>query len=60
MDRLDRKKQQVSLAPTIHEDGLEYIPRRTFKYDTLIIAVGSTTNDFGIKGVAEHCLSLDT
>jgi len=25
-----------------------------------VIAVGSTTNDFGTKGAAEHCLFLDT
>ncbi len=60
MDSLDRGKQEVSLAPTVDENGVEYIPRRNFHYDTLIIAVGSTTNDFGIKGVKEHCYSLDT
>ncbi|MFK8067091.1 MAG: NAD(P)/FAD-dependent oxidoreductase [Gammaproteobacteria bacterium] len=60
MDSLDREKKEVSLAPTVDDDGMEFIPRRNFSYDTLIIAVGSTTNDFGIKGVAEHCFSLDT
>ena len=60
MDRLDRKKQEVSLAPTLDDEGNEYIPRRTFQYDTLIIAVGSTTNDFAIPGVREHCMFLDT
>jgi len=60
MDRLDRKKQEVSLAPTLDDEGNEYIPRRTFHYDTLVIAVGSTTNDFGIPGIQEHCMFLDT
>jgi len=60
MDRLDRAKQEVSIAPHFDEDGAEVIPRRTFKYDTLIIAVGSTTNDFGIKGAREHSIALDT
>jgi len=60
MDRLDRKKQEVSLAPTLDDEGNEYIPRRTFHYDTLVMAVGSTTNDFGIPGVQEHCMFLDT
>ncbi len=60
MDGLDREKQEVTLAPTVDEDGFEFIPRRNFQYDTLIIAIGSTTNDFGIKGVSEHCISLDT
>ena len=60
MDSLDRKKQEISLAPTLDENGEEYIPRRTFHYDTLVIAIGSQTNDFGIKGVKEHCMFLDT
>lgn len=60
MDSLDRIKQEVSMAPTLDEDGNEYIPRRSFKYDTLVMAVGSQTNDFGIKGINEHCMMLDT
>ncbi|CAM8406382.1 Ndh NADH dehydrogenase, FAD-containing subunit [Candidatus Methylopumilus planktonicus] len=60
MDRLNRYKKEVSIAPYIDEDGKEIIPRRSFQYDTLIISVGSTTNDFGIKGAAEHSIALDT
>ncbi len=60
MDRLNRDKKEVSIAPYIDEDGKEIIPRRNFQYDTLIISVGSTTNDFGIKGAAEHSIALDT
>ncbi len=60
MDSLDRAKQEISISPHYDEDGNEVIPRRTFKYDTLIMAVGSTTNDFGIKGAREHSIALDT
>lgn len=60
MDRLNRRKKEVSIAPYIDEDGKEIIPRRSFQYDTLIISVGSTTNDFGIKGAAEYSIALDT
>jgi NADH dehydrogenase len=60
MDRLNRSKKEVSIAPYVDEDGKEIIPRRSFQYDTLIISVGSTTNDFGIKGAAEHSIALDT
>lgn len=60
MDGLDRQKKQISLAPTFNEDGLEIIPRRSFDYDYLIISVGSVSHDFGIKGVRDHCLFLDT
>ena len=60
MDRLNRHKKEVSITPYIDEDGKEIIPRRSFQYDTLIMSVGSTTNDFGIKGAAEHSIALDT
>lgn len=60
MDSLDRVKQEISIAPNYDEDGIEVIPRRTIEYDTLIIAVGSTTNDFGVKGAAEFSIALDT
>lgn len=60
MDGLDRAKQEVYVAPVHDEDGVEIIPRRTFKYDTLIIAVGSTTNDFGITGARDYSIALDT
>lgn len=59
MDDLDRANKTISLEPTIDDEGNEIIPRRTVPYDTLVLAVGSLTNDFGIPGVAEHCHFLD-
>ncbi len=44
---------------TLDEDGRELIPRREIPYDTLVIAVGSHTNDFGTPGAREHAISLD-
>lgn len=60
MDGLNRATREVFLAPFHDEDGNEVIARRSFKYDTLIIAIGSTTNDFGIKGAREFSMALDT
>lgn len=60
MSGLDRRQRFVIVAPTYNEKGEEIIPERRFYYDTLVIAVGSVSNDFGIKGVREHCLFLDT
>ena len=60
MDGLDRVKKEVYISANYDEDGEEIIPRRTIPYDTLIIAVGSTTNDFGIKGARENSIALDT
>ncbi|MFO7594223.1 MAG: NAD(P)/FAD-dependent oxidoreductase [Pseudomonadota bacterium] len=57
---LNRDKQEVYLAPHFDEERLQVIPQRTFRYDTLVIAVGSESNDFGIQGVKEHCLFLDS
>lgn len=60
MEGLNRSTREVFLSPVHDEDGNEIIARRSFTYDTLIIAVGSTTNDFGIKGAREFSLALDT
>ncbi len=60
MDGLDRANRQVRLAPIVDADGQGVIPSRTVSYDTLVIAVGGTSNDFGIPGVKEHCMFLDT
>jgi len=60
MDGLDRSRKQIHLAPTLDETGKEVIPARSIPYDTLVIALGSTTNDFGTPGAAEHAISLDT
>jgi NADH dehydrogenase len=57
---LDRARQEVCLAPTVNEEGVEIIPERRFHYDTLVMAVGSLSNDFGIRGVKQNCLFLDT
>ena len=60
MDGLDRRRKVVKVAPTFDEDGRELIPRREIPYDTLVVAVGSHTNDFGTVGAGEHAISLDT
>jgi NADH:quinone reductase (non-electrogenic) len=59
MDGLNRAKKEIHLAPTADEDGREVISARTIAYDTLVMAVGSTTNDFGTPGAREHGISLD-
>jgi NADH dehydrogenase len=60
MTGVDRDKRLIKVAPTYSDQGKELIPAREFPYDTLIIAVGSVSNDFGIPGVRDHCLFLDT
>jgi len=56
---LDRSRREVHVAPYVDEEGNEVTPARRIPYDTLIVAVGSQTNDFGTPGVPEHALRLD-
>src|SRR5690554_2067728 len=57
---IDRERKEVILAPILDKDGEEIVPERRKSYDTLVVSVGSTANDFGTPGVKEHCLFLDT
>ena len=59
LEGLDRERKEIYLAPTLDEDGNEVSPRRIIPYDTLVIAVGSATNDFGLPGVKEHAWPLN-
>jgi len=60
MNGLDRVERLVHVAPFIDEDGHEITPQRSFRYDTLVIAVGSQSNDFGTPGVREHAMKLES
>lgn len=57
---LNRADKQITLAAIRDEEGLEVVPERTIDYDTLVISVGSTTNDFGTTGARENCQFLDS
>ena len=59
MESLNRKKKEITVSPVYNQHEEEIIPQRIFTYDTLVLAIGSVSNSFGIKGVAEHCLFLD-
>jgi len=57
---IDRAARTIRLAATLDAEGQELVPARALSYDTLVIAVGSATNDFGTPGAAEHCYFLDS
>lgn len=52
MSGLDRAGKSITPAPTLDDDGQVLMPERSISYDSLVIAVGSTTNDFGTPGAA--------
>lgn len=60
LTRIDRAEREIFLAATFDEHGAVVIPERRFHYDTLIVAVGSVSNDFGIPGAGKYCYFLDT
>ena len=60
MSGLNRAAKTLVVAPFIGEDGVEVVPEREIAYDTLVISVGSTANDFGTPGAQENCLFLDS
>jgi NADH dehydrogenase len=57
---LDREQRLVLVGSVVDEDGIVVTPAYTRAYDTLVLAVGSSTNDFGTPGVAEHAIALET
>ncbi|MDO6514662.1 MULTISPECIES: NAD(P)/FAD-dependent oxidoreductase [unclassified Neptuniibacter] len=57
---LDTESQTVTLSEKVDENGRVILPERYLKYDTLVLGIGSVSNDFKTPGVAEHCYFLDT
>jgi NADH dehydrogenase len=57
---LDRGAKEVRLAATFDDEGRQITPPQSIGYDVLVIAIGSVTNDFGTRGVAEYAVPLET
>lgn len=60
LHEIDRQKKIIQLQPLIDESGEQILPERYERYDILVLAVGSVSNDFGVPGVREHCIFLDS
>ena len=60
MAGIDRERRVVQVAPFVDDEGKLVTPRREVGYDTLVIAIGSLTNDFGTPGVKAHAIALET
>lgn len=57
---LDLDNKQLMLSAITNDKGEALLPARQLSYDTLVLAVGSVSNDFGTPGVKEHCFFLDS
>ncbi len=56
---IDRENKTIKLAEICDENGEMLVPVRDIAYDQLVMALGSTSNDFGTPGVKDHCIFLD-
>lgn len=56
---IDREKKSLHLSEIRDEQGELLVPEREVDYDTLVMALGSTSNDFGTPGIKDHCIFLD-
>lgn len=57
---IDSANKRIRLAPIVDDDGAPLVAERMLPYDTLVLALGSVSNDFGTPGVAENCYFLDS
>jgi NADH dehydrogenase len=60
MEGLDRARKCIKISAVHSEDGELLSEPREIAYDTLVMAVGSQSNDFGTPGVAENAMPLNT
>ncbi|MCK0508361.1 NAD(P)/FAD-dependent oxidoreductase [Aromatoleum anaerobium] len=60
LEGLVRHRREIWLAPLIDGEGVEMAARRRLPYDTLVIAIGATDDDFGTPGVRRHAISLNS
>jgi NADH:quinone reductase (non-electrogenic) len=59
LDGIDRKARRIRLAPLRAADDV-VAAARELDYDVLVLAYGSRANDFGIRGIVEHCHFIDS
>ena len=60
MSGLDREGRRILVAASHDAEGREITPQCELGYDTLVIAVGSQSNDIGTPGVKEHAMKLES
>ncbi|XQF91536.1 FAD-dependent oxidoreductase (plasmid) [Pseudoalteromonas espejiana] len=57
---IDQSNKTITLAPHLDELGHTILPKRTVRYDHLVIAIGGVANDFNTPGIKDHCYFLDS
>ncbi|PJC88127.1 FAD-dependent oxidoreductase [Vibrio sp. HA2012] len=60
LEDIDRERQVIVLSEMKDDKGELLLPKRELEYDILVMAIGSTSNDFNTAGVKENCIFLDS
>lgn len=61
LSNICRERKVITLSALYDSgDGELLMPERELEYDLLVIAIGSTSNDFNTSGVKKHCIFLDS
>ncbi|MDN3613198.1 MAG: NAD(P)/FAD-dependent oxidoreductase [Vibrio gallaecicus] len=57
---IDRERKVIVLSELKDDNGELLMPVRELEYDILVMAIGSTSNDFNTPGVRDNCIFLDS
>ncbi|MCG9692530.1 NAD(P)/FAD-dependent oxidoreductase [Vibrio sp. Isolate22] len=60
LNDIDRERKVIALSELRDEHGELLMPSRELEYDILVMALGSTSNDFNTPGVRDNCIFLDS
>ena len=60
LESVDLNAKRLQLAPIVDDSGTPILDKREFSYDTLVLSIGTISNDFGTPGIQDHCYLLDS
>lgn len=60
LNEIDRERKSITLSELRDEHDELLMPSREIAYDILVLAIGSTSNDFNTPGVRDNCIFLDS
>ncbi|WP_434566885.1 NAD(P)/FAD-dependent oxidoreductase [Vibrio chagasii] len=60
LNDIDRERKVIALSELRDEHGELLMSSRELEYDILVMALGSTSNDFNTPGVRDNCIFLDS
>ncbi|WP_281222198.1 NAD(P)/FAD-dependent oxidoreductase [Photobacterium sanguinicancri] len=60
LQEINRDTKTITLSELHNKQGELLMPERELAYDILVMAIGSTSNDFNTQGVRDNCIFLDS